>query len=261
MQFAVRNKSKLIRLYVKEGKSTYEIAKEFDTYSNKIIRALKHLGVERRDYGEAQKKALQSGRAEHPTEGKTHTAERKKEIAKQMGELWENMSDEERERRSQMSREQWEKMPAAKKDEMRRLGAMRIRQAAKEGSKDEKFVREGLTKAGFEVQYHVKNLIPSEKLEVDIWVPSLKTAIEIDGPSHFLPIWGEERLAKTREADTKKGGLILSKGYALIRVKQTALNMSNLKRETMLTAVIEKLEKIKKRFPSKDRRLIEIEIS
>ena len=46
-------------------------------------------------------------------------------------------------------------------------------------------------------------------------------AIEIDGPSHFLPVWGEDALKKNISYDQKKQGLILGRGLTLIRIKQT----------------------------------------
>jgi very-short-patch-repair endonuclease len=46
-------------------------------------------------------------------------------------------------------------------------------------------------------------------------------AIEIDGPSHFLPVWGEEVLNKNKKYDQKKEGLIIGKGWKLIRIIQT----------------------------------------
>ena len=45
-------------------------------------------------------------------------------------------------------------------------------------------------------------------------------AIEVDGPSHFAPVWGEQSLQRNIEYDKKKTGLILGKGYKLIRIKQ-----------------------------------------
>jgi very-short-patch-repair endonuclease len=85
-----------------------------------------------------------------------------------------------------------------------------IRKAGKEGSKLENFLLRKITDAGFKVDFHKKNLIPNEKLEIDLYVPECKTIIEIDGPSHFLPVWGDEKLQKQIKADLQKSGLILS---------------------------------------------------
>ena len=43
MEFARKHKDKIIKLYVDEGKSSYEIAESLNTYSTKILRALDFL--------------------------------------------------------------------------------------------------------------------------------------------------------------------------------------------------------------------------
>ena len=51
------NKSEdyIINLYCEENKSTYEIAKDLNTYPNKILRILKKHGVSVKTKSEAQK--------------------------------------------------------------------------------------------------------------------------------------------------------------------------------------------------------------
>ena len=102
-------------------------------------------------------------------------------------------------------------------------------------------------------------LFPTEKLEIDLYIADIKTIIEIDGPSHFLPIWGDEHLQKQEQFDLKKNGTLLTRGYVIIRVK--ALNAMSLKRnKDLLDTIIETLGSIKKRFPSKSNRFIEVEL-
>ena len=43
----------------------------------------------------------------------------------------------------------------------------------------------------------------------------------MDGPSHFAPVWGDNALKKNISYDQKKEGLIIGKGWHLIRIKQT----------------------------------------
>jgi len=124
----------------------------------------------------------------------------------------------------------------------------------------EKFLLEELTDRGYRVEFHKKNLIPNENLEIDLYIPSLKTIIEIDGPSHFLPIWGEEKLQKQIKADDQKTGLILSKGFAIIRVKNMLDFVSLASKEKMVVSVTEQLQNIDKKFPAKSKRFIEIEL-
>ena len=91
-----------------------------------------------------------------------------------------------------------------------------------------------------------------------MYIHDLKTIIEIDGPSHFLPIWGEDKLQKQINADLRKSGALLSKGYAVVRVK--SLGQESLsKREQLVADVIEILNKISNKFPPKSKRFIEVE--
>jgi very-short-patch-repair endonuclease len=57
-------------------------------------------------------------------------------------------------------------------------------------------------------------------LQIDLFLPTISLAIEIDGPSHFSPVWGEKSLNRNRNYDSKKEGLILGKGWSIIRVTQ-----------------------------------------
>jgi hypothetical protein len=68
--------------------------------------------------------------------------------------------------------------------------------------------------------------------------------IEVDGPTHSLPIFGEEQLARTIASDLKKNGLLHDAGYGLLRVKQLAKNMSEHFRRLVLAAVLDAVPKI-----------------
>ena len=57
-------------------------------------------------------------------------------------------------------------------------------------------------------------------MQIDLFLPTMNIAIEVDGPSHFESVWGEEVLQRNITYDAKKTGLIIGKGYKLIRVKQ-----------------------------------------
>jgi very-short-patch-repair endonuclease len=55
-------------------------------------------------------------------------------------------------------------------------------------------------------------------MHIDIFLPGELVAIEIDGPSHFFPIYGEEVLKKKIEADQRKNDLLIGEGFTVIRV-------------------------------------------
>ena len=258
-RFAQKHKEFLIEQYITKQKSTYEIAQELSTYPNKIRRALKSLGVDLRTKSQAQTVAISAGRHEHPTKGKQRTESEKVAISNGMSTFWDNMDDEERDRRSELSKYQWEQMSEQEKDNLRRAAAEAVRKASKEGSKIEKFVYEGLTKAGYETIFHKRGLLANDKLEVDLFLPVLRTAIEIDGPAHFLPIWGETNLQRHIRADAQKAGLLINRGFAIIRVKNLIKNLSAKNMRDVLNSIIVELKKIEEEFPPPTKRLIEIE--
>lgn len=244
----------------REGHSPYEIAEELNTYPNKIRRILKSLGEPIRNKSDAQKAALESGRHSHPTKGTKRNKATKEKISESVYNYWQNMSDDERERRAELAKEQWDKMSEAEKARLREEAAKAIRVASKEGSKLEKFLRDSLTEAGFPVIFHKTGLIPSDSLEIDLFIPTLNVAIEVDGPAHFLPIWGQDRLKKHLTADAKKAGLLLGHGYILIRIKHTRTNISEKYKRDVLSKLLTALNKIKKKAPAKNKRFIELEV-
>jgi len=248
---------KVIKMYNEDSMSTYQIAEAMDTYPNKIRRTLKKHGYELKSKSSAQSNALKSGRREHPTKGKVRSLAEKVKISSGLSSYWENMSKAEKERRSSQAKERWDAMPEQQKEIMKQKRVKAIQKSAKEGSKLEKFLEERLQDSGYSVRMH-QIIIPAENLEIDLYIPDLKTIIEVDGPSHFLPIWGEEKLQKQINADLRKSGALLSKGYAVIRVK--SLGQESLsKREQIAESVLECLSKISKKFPPKSKRFIEVE--
>lgn len=248
---------KVIELYNDFNKSTYEIAKELDTYPNKIRRTLKKHGYSLKSKSEAQKNALSSGRCKHPTAGKKRTLNEKIKISESMETHWNEMTEEERVARAVKAKENWKNMSSEQKEKMRSKGIEAIRVAAREGSKMEKFIAGRVRDAGFTVKMH-EIIIPAENLEIDLYIPKIKTIIEVDGPSHFLPIWGEEKLQKQVNADLRKSGSLLSRGYVIIRIK--SLGQESLsKREQIIDIVINHLNSINNEFPPKSKRFIEVE--
>ena len=257
--FINKYKEYIIEQYVNEKKSTYEIAQELKTYPNKIRRALNTLGVNLRDKSSAQTVAIENGRHEHPTRGKKRTEAEKVAISNGMASYWEEMEEDERKRRSELSKRQWAEMSEEDKANLRKLAAEAVRKASKEGSKIEKFIYEGLTNAGYDVIFHKRGLIENENMEVDLFIPALKTAIEIDGPAHFLPIWGQQSLDRHIRADAQKAGLLINRGFVILRVKNIIRNLSNKNMREALAVVLEEVGKIEAKFPPATKRLIEVE--
>lgn len=254
------NNKKIIDLYTKENKSTYEIAEMLDTYPNKIRRILLKSGVEIKDKSQAQKNAITRGTAKIPTQGLKRTQEEKLKISEGMRQSWKNMGEEEYNQRVDKAKTRWHNMEESEKDRILSLAIKGVQIAGKEGSKLEKFIQKELIKEGYKVDFHKKQLIANENLEIDMSLPEIKTIIEIDGPSHFFPIWGEEKLQKQIRADSHKTGLILSKGWAIIRVKNLSDTVALSAKEHLKNQLLALLKSIKSKFPDKSERYIEIEI-
>jgi very-short-patch-repair endonuclease len=261
MIFAQKNKTFLIEEYVDKKKSTYQIAQELNTNPKRIQRALKFLGVELRSYSDAQKNSLEVGNATHPTKGKKISESTKTKISRAVSKYWDKMSEEEKLSRSNVAKEQWAAMSQEERQELFTKAAEGCRKAAKEGSKMEKFVKDELVKLGYKVKYHERTLIRDAKLEIDIYLPDLNMAIEIDGISHFEPVWGAEALEKQQKADIVKAGLVLSLGFVMLRVKQTCKIVSRSKMSDTLAEILKVIKDVEANFPEEDKRYIEIEVN
>ena len=254
-------------MYVNQSCSTYVIAQKYNTYPNKIRRLLIKNGVELNDKSTAQKKALASGRSKHPTEGIKRSEGVKIKISEGVYDHWQTLTDAERELRVEKARQQWDAMSELERQALRDAAARAVREASKKGSKMERFLLDKLTLEGYNILFHQTGLIPRNGLEIDLFVPELKVAIEIDGPAHFLPIWGEtpaekqQILQKHIKADAHKTGLLLSQGFVVIRVKHLTKSLSEKHKRDVLERVIVELEKIRKKFPSKTKRYIELEVA
>lgn len=235
---------KYIRESYEQGNSIRVISKELSTYPNKIRRALIKMGVSLRDKSEAQSIALSSGRHKHPTKGTERSEETKMKISEAVANHWEHMSDAEYEKRVQQSRDQWERLTEEQKDDLRKAAAKGVRNAAVQGSKMERFLMEFLRDNGYEVIFHKKGLIVREDLEVDLFVPSLKLAIEVDGPAHFYPIWGEDNLKKHMQSDSRKSGLLTNAGYKIIRIKVVSKSLSQKHQRDVSNYVLSKIKEI-----------------
>ena len=88
------NEQKIIDMYTKQSKSTYQISKELNTYPNKIRRILRKNGVEMKDRSEAQKNALAQGVSKIPTQGHKRSEKEKIKIDMQTTKHKINISQE-----------------------------------------------------------------------------------------------------------------------------------------------------------------------
>jgi very-short-patch-repair endonuclease len=247
---------KIINDY-KANKSATEIAREYNTYTNKIIRILKKHNEIIRDKSETQKAAMKTGRSLPPMKGKKQKVSTKVKISENRSKYWKNRTPEELEQIKKSAKERWDKKSPEQRYEFHRKAGQELQRASKEGSAAEKFLYEMLQKAGYDTIMHKTGI--GGEFEVDLFVQELNTAIEIDGPQHFLPVYGDKVLQKNIKNDSIKNGLLISKGFFIVRVKYLAKKISMSVKRRLWEAVKKVLTDIENGNYSN--KLIEIEVS
>lgn len=232
-------------LYNNQNMSWIQVAEVCNSYPNKVRRDAKKLGIKSKSRSEAQKAALEEGRHTHPTKGKEHSKEAKLKISENASKAWENLSELEKDKRRKIAKKNWEDRSEGEKELFRSAGISAVREAAKHGSKLEKFLQYELIKAGYQVEFHKEEWVIRTKLQIDIWLPEHNIAIEVDGVSHFDDVWGEESLAKSQIRDKEKNDLLIDRGCVIIRVKQTK-NLSQKYQRDVLKSLLNTIENVKK---------------
>jgi len=74
-----------------------------------------------------------------------------------------------------------------------------------------------------EIHNNVRNILDGN-LEIDIYIPLLKLCIELNGPVHYIPIYGQEKLISTQNKDLQKQINIQRLGYHLVIVDISRIN-------------------------------------
>lgn len=253
----LRNKTYYLEEYVKKERSPADIARELNTYPNRIRKDLKGYGIPLRDKSAAQSAAIKSGRHSHPTKGKERDPETKMKISASMARMWDSMDEAERERRVEIGKSQWGMMSETQKKSFKEKAAKAVRLASEEGSKLELYIFDGLSFAGYIPAFHVTY----DEFSVDMMLDSVRAVIDIHGPTHFVPIWGEERLAKTQIEDERKMKYFIDNDFVFFRVVHMAKTISEVDKSVLLDMIIKRLKLIKESFPSHDERLIQLEVN
>jgi very-short-patch-repair endonuclease len=224
MRYDSLNNAQKIHLLKKEyeqnKKSFADIAEDCDTYANKLRRDAKKFNIKIRDKSDAQKNALASGKSKHPTKGSKRSDNVKNKIGMSVLKSWENLSDSELTARKIKSKEAWDNMDSDLKDQILRSANSAVRETSRVGSKLEHYLLNRLIGDGHKVDFHKEQILSNTKLQIDLFLPNLGVAIEVDGPSHFEPVWGKDSLERNKKYDNKKTGLIIGKNLKLIRIKQ-----------------------------------------
>ncbi len=241
--------------YQKHELSWPDIAKMCGTYPNKVRRDATKFGIESRSQTDAQSLALKTGARKHPTEGTKRPEETKIRVSESVAKNWEEMSKQDRKARSDTAKKLWDKKTQAEIDDFNKKAGDAVREAAKTGSKLEKFLAAELQGQGYVVQLHKEHVVKNQNVHLDLYLPKLNVVIEVDGPSHHKPIWGALALQRTRRTDAEKDGLLLGMGFVVIRIKQLKTVSAKYKRD-ILKDLSETLSNIKEKFPVRSKRRI-----
>jgi len=235
------NEEVVRQLYHTEGLSMRVVATKVGVPLATLSRFMKKHGIGARSKAQAQKNFLKEH--DHQMKGRKHTDETKKKISHSLGDFWDALSDDQREEVKRKIGSAWQRKWAGMSDQERSLMmeglATKAKAAQGQGSRLERFIAEELRKRGYLVEERSTNYTAGKDFEVDLALPKELVAIEVDGPTHFLPIYGEEHLEQQQERDTRKDDMINATGYSVLRVRDNNGPLSQLRIDKIEQAIKE----------------------
>jgi very-short-patch-repair endonuclease len=235
-----------------QTKNVHELARELGTYPNRIRRDLIKMGVKTKSHKEVAQLAVDQGKFVSPTLGKKRTQEEKANIGKGISDAYNKLPEKVKKQRKDKFRKLWEQRTEKQINEMRSLAAKALAKTTKDGSKSEILLRDELISRHIRVEFHKTGYLEGNK-ELDLFLPEYLVAIEIDGPTHFKPLFGQKRLIKTKKYDLEKAGLLNSKGVRVIRVK-------SLRRSTSKAQISKLADKIQAVLTNNKELYVELEL-
>lgn len=97
-------------------------------------------------------------------------------------------------------------------------------------------------KYNFEIKFNDRYLLSN--YELDIYIPTLKIAFELNGIFHYEPIFGEEKLKVIEKKDIEKINLCHIKGIKLITIDTTdSKRFNEIKDSKYLNYIIKQIDK------------------
>lgn len=225
------NEEDVRRFYQDDGLSLRKVSQTIGVSLATLSRFMKKYGIKTRDKASAQKNFLKTN--DHQMQGRTHTAETKKKISHGLGDFWDGLTDEEAEAvKSKIGaawKRKWEGMSNNERQTMMEDLASKAKASQGDGSRLERYIAEQLRQRGYVVEERSTNYTAGKDFEVDIALPKQMIAIEVDGPTHFMPIHGEKALEKQQERDKRKDDLVMSTGYNVLRIRDNNGSLSQLR--------------------------------
>ena len=216
------------RLIEVEKLSTYGAADELGCNQSHVVRLIAKFNkenpknpIKKRNKSEAQKNYIKRT-GTHQRTGTTHSDETREQISDSMKDVYDGpRGDEIREKISQQRQEEWAAMSQAERAEILEnlKKSSRERAMSGEGSNFENFLAEKLEEHGYSVEVRTKQYTPGQKFHVDIALPNEKIIIEVDGPTHWSAIYGDDELRKVQDKDSQKDKTLTSMGWNVLRVQ------------------------------------------
>jgi len=229
------------RFYQDEGLSMRQVAAKLGVPLATLSRFMKKHGILSRDKAQAQKNYLKEH--EHQMQGKKHSDSTKQKISKGLGEFWDKLSDDDKEELKKKIgsawRRKWQQMSDIDRRSMMESLSSKAKEMQGQGSRLERFVAEELRKRGYTVEERSTHYTAGKQFEVDIALPKERIAIEIDGPTHFLPIHGEDHLKEQQERDARKDELITGIGMNMLRIRDNNGPLSQVRIDRIEQAIKE----------------------
>jgi len=225
------NEQDVRRLYIDEGLSMRGVAQNIRVSLATLSRFMKRHGIITRDKAQAQKNYLKEH--DHQMSGHKHSEETKQSISLGLGRFWDGLTDEARgEYKRRMGsgwKRKWEAMSEQEREALMRDLSTKAKAVQGQGSRLERFIAEELRQRGYLVVERSTNHTAGKDFEVDLALPKEMIAIEVDGPTHFLSIFGEKHLEKQQERDARKDDMINAIGYNVLRVRDNNGALSQLR--------------------------------
>lgn len=235
------NEQDVRELYLGQGLSMRKVAQTINAPLATLSRFMKKHNITARDKAQAQKNYLKDH--DHQMRGHKHTVETKKRISSSLGEFWDSLSDEGREELKRKIGAGWKRKWAGMSEQERKLMMEGLSSRAKatqgQGSRLERYIADELRQRGYVVEERSTNYTAGKSFEVDLALPVEMIAIEVDGPTHFLPVYGEERLDNQQESDARKDDMMNAAGYNVLRVRDNNGPLSQLRIDKIEQAIKE----------------------
>jgi very-short-patch-repair endonuclease len=209
----------LLREYVEKKRSTSEIAQEVGCFPEQIRRALRRFNIPVRSRIQASHNFYDNG-GENARKGYQFSEKEKETASISAKEYWlSNASKEARAKIAEKSQAYWDTVSDDEKQAIIERLHRACREAAANGSKAQRMIEKILKdKYHYVTMLGVVQIAGIGDLEVDIALPGVGIAIEVDGITHFRDVYSDDRYERAMEADKRKNDILTRAGWSVVRI-------------------------------------------